>query len=99
MANVEISILGQQYKIGCPDGEEQSLYDSVEIFNDKLKEIRSQRRTLRNEQLIVLAALNFSHELDAEKTKHAKQTELLNERIKTLQESIELALQPIKKES
>jgi cell division protein ZapA len=94
MANVEISILGQQYKIACPDGEEQTLQNTVEQFNNKLKNIRSKSRALRNEQLIVMAALNFCHELNVEKTKNKKHAEQLNERIINMQKSIEKVLQP-----
>jgi len=93
MANVEISILGQQYKIACPDGEEQTLQNTVQQFNDKLKCIKSSSRTLRSEQLIVMAALNFCHELNTEKAKNKKQTEQLNQRIQNLQTAIESALQ------
>jgi len=94
MANVEISILGQQYKIACPDGKEETLQETVEQFNNILKNIKSHSRTLRNEQLIVMAALNVCHELHTEKADNEKQTKKLNARIQDLQESIEKALQP-----
>ena len=97
MANVEISILGQKYKIACPEGEEKTLENTVEQFNEKLRNIKSNSRNLRNEQLIVMAALNFSHELNLEKAKNKQHTEQLNERIKSLQASIEAVLQPIEK--
>ena len=97
MANVEISILGQQYKIACPDGQEQTLHSTVEQFNDKLKSIKANARALRSEQLIVMAALNFCHELNSEKAQNKKQMEQLNARIQILQESIESALQPLDK--
>ena len=92
MAHIDISILGQQYKITCPEGEELALHKSVEQFNDKLKSIKSGSRTLRNEQLIVLAALNFCHELNIEKAKNKEHTDGLNKRIQTIQNSIENAL-------
>lgn len=94
MANVEISILGQQYKIACPDGKEETLQETVEQFNTTLKNIKNHSRSLRNEQLIVMAALNVCHELNIEKTNNEKQTEKLNDRIQYLQDSIEKALQP-----
>ncbi|WP_028865006.1 cell division protein ZapA [Psychromonas aquimarina] len=92
MAHLEVSILGQQYKIACPDGEEPALQKSVDQFNDKLKSMKSGSRALRNEQLIVMAALNFCHELNAEKAKNQAHAEKLNERIRTLQSSIETVL-------
>ena len=94
MANVDISILGQLYKIACPDGEEETLQNTVELVTEKLKTIKSHSRTLRNEQLIVMAALNFCHELNVEKEKNKKHAEQLNARIQNLQDSIEAALQP-----
>ena len=77
MANVEISILGQQYKIACPNGKEETLQETVAQFYNILKEIKSSSRTLRNEQLIVMAALNVCHELQTEKSTNEKQTEKL----------------------
>jgi cell division protein ZapA len=97
MANVEISILGQQYKIACPDGEEQTLHNTVEQFTDKLQSIKKNTRSLRNEQLIVMAALNFCHELNTEKEKNKEHAQQLNARIHTLQESIESVLRPFDK--
>ncbi|MCG6201019.1 cell division protein ZapA [Psychromonas antarctica] len=99
MANVEISILGQPYKIACPEGEELTLQNTVEQFNEKLKKIKTSSRALRNEQLIVMAALNFCHELNAEKAKNTKQTEQLSKRIHILQESIEAVLQTDEKKT
>ena len=95
MAHLDISILGQQYKMGCPDGEEDSLERSVLQFNNKLKNMRDHAPSRRNEQLIVMAALNFCHELNVEKTKNEKHTQELNKRIQLLQETIEQALLPI----
>ncbi|WP_094752438.1 cell division protein ZapA [Psychromonas sp. CD1] len=95
MANIEISILGQQYKIACPEGEEKALQKTVEQFNLKLNKIKSNTRTLRNEQLIVMVALNLCHELNTEKAKNQQQTQELNNRIQALHQSIENALLPI----
>lgn len=92
MANVEIFILGQQYKIACPDGEEETLKNTVQQFNNKLHDIKTGSRTIRNEQLIVMAALNFCHELNSEKKKNQEHKQQVNERIQTLQDSIEIAL-------
>jgi len=94
MAHLDISILGQQYKMGCPDGEEGSLERSATQFNDKLKNMKLSAPGRRNEQLIVMAALNYCHELNVERNKNEKYTQELNQRIELLQESIEEALRP-----
>jgi len=94
MAHLDISILGQQYKMGCPDGEEASLERSVTQFNNKLKAMKEHAPGRRNEQLIVMAALNYCHELNVEKIKNEKYTQKLNQRIQLLQDSIEQAIRP-----
>ena len=96
MAHLDITILGQQYKMGCPDGEEESLEKSVIQFNDKLKSMKESAPARRHEQLIVMAALNYCHELNIEKMKNENYTEELNKRILQLQDSIEQALRPTK---
>jgi len=93
MAHLDISILGQQYKIACPEGEELALQQSVDQFNEKIRSIKNGARTLRNEQVIVLAALNFCHELHVERAKHKEHIEKLDQRLQTLHDSIELVLQ------
>lgn len=89
MAQLEISILGQRYKVGCPDGEQDLLTQSSKEFNDQLLKMKDTHRTLRNDQLIVIAALNFCHQLNVEKIKNKQQTEDINTRIKLLQETID----------
>ena len=94
MANLDISILGQQYKMGCPDGEEASLEKSVEQFNNKLTLMKELSPSRRNEQHIVMAALNYCHELNVERDKNKQYAQKLNQRIQLLQDSIEEALRP-----
>ena len=96
MAHLDITILGQQYKMGCPDGEEASLEKSVEQFNDKLKNMKQQSPGRRNEQHVVMAALNYCHELNVERDKNEQYAKKLNQRIQLLQDSIEQALRPKK---
>lgn len=92
MAHIDISILGQQYKIACPEGEELTLQNSVDQFNERIRNIKNSRRTLRNEQVIVLAALNFCHELSEEKEKHKEHVENLDQRIQAINNSIDFRL-------
>ncbi len=94
MAHLDITILGQQYKMGCPDGEEAHLEKSVVQFNVKLKNMKEQAPGRRNEQHMVMAALNYCHELNVERAKNEQYTKKLNQRIQLLQDSIEEALRP-----
>lgn len=94
MAHLDITILGQQYKMGCPDGEEASLEKSVVQFNETLANMKKSAPGRRNEQHIVMAALNYCHQLNVEKMNNEKNAQKLNQRIQLLQDSIEQALRP-----
>lgn len=92
MAQLDITILGQHYKISCPDGEQESLQKSVTQVDEHLKEMKVNARSLRNEQLVVMAALNYRHQLNTIKAEAQAQAEELNIRIKQLQDAINGAL-------
>lgn len=92
MAHLDISILGQQYKIGCPEGEQENLLKTVAQVDDHLKEMKETSRTLRNSQLVVMATLNYRHQLNTIKAENQAHTEQLNKRIQQLEDAITGAL-------
>jgi len=92
MTHLDITILGQQYKIGCPEGEQEKLLETVAEVNLHLKEMKGNSRSLRNEQLVVMAALNYRHQLNTLKAEHEAQTEQLHTRVQQLQDAIAGAL-------
>jgi len=92
MAHLDITILGQQYKIGCPDGEQDNLLGTVAQVDEHLKEMKGNTRHLRNDQLVVMAALNYRHQLNTIKAEMQAQTDQLNNRIQQLQDAINGAL-------
>ena len=92
MAQLDITILGKQYKIGCPDGEQGSLLETVVQVDEHLTELRHSGRTLRNEQLIVMATLNYRHQLNVIEADNKAKNEELNRRIEKLENIISEAL-------
>ncbi|MGL5407556.1 MAG: cell division protein ZapA, partial [Shewanella sp.] len=67
---VEIVILGRTYKVSCPLGQQDALRQAAEQLTDKLADLRQRAKLTSNEQLAVMAALNFCHELCLEKEKN-----------------------------
>ena len=92
MAQLDITILGQQYKISCPENEQQSLLSTVEQVNEHLQQMRNSTRSLRSEQLVAMAALNYRHQLNTIQEENKAQTDKLNKRIQQLQDAINGAL-------
>jgi cell division protein ZapA len=57
-----INLLGREFRVGCPEGEEKQLLASVDYLNRKLKEVRDYGKVVGNERIAIMAALNIAHE-------------------------------------
>ena len=61
--NIEISILGRNYKIACEEGEREALLEAVSYLDGKMGEIKSAGKVSGTDRIAVMAALNIAHEL------------------------------------
>jgi cell division protein ZapA len=57
-----ISLLGREFRVACPEGEERQLLAAVDHLNKKLKEVRDTGKVVGNERIAIMAALNIAHE-------------------------------------
>ena len=89
---VDISILGRHFKVGSPSDDVDELHQTAAVLNNKLEEIRAKTNIKNLEQLAVMAALNFCHELRQERHKTTEYTNTVDHRIQLLQDTIERAL-------
>jgi cell division protein ZapA len=60
---VEITILGREYRVACPDNERESLLTAAAFLDRRMREIRDSAKITGNEKIAVMAALNIAHEL------------------------------------
>jgi cell division protein ZapA len=63
MKQVEVTILGQSYILGCPDGGESPLLEAVADVDREMSAIRDGGKVKARERIAVLAALNLAFEL------------------------------------
>lgn len=63
MKQIEVSIMGQSYLLGCPDGGEQQLRQAVSHVDREMCAIRDAGKLKARERIAVLAALNLAFEL------------------------------------
>ena len=63
MKQLEVTILGQSYLLGCPDGGEQALQAAVAQVDREMTAIRDAGRIKARERIAVLAALNLAYQL------------------------------------
>ena len=64
MKQIEVSILGQSYVLGCPDGGDALLQASVKAVDREMTAIRTAGKVKARERIAVLAALNLAYKLE-----------------------------------
>jgi len=75
MKQIEVSIMGQSYLLGCPDGGEERLKEAVHQVDREMCAIRDSGKLKARERIAVLAALNLAYmltERPAAPVKHAQ---------------------------
>jgi len=60
---IEVSILGQVYMLGCPAGGEALLATAVAAVDREMTAIRDSGKVKARERIAVLAALNLAYQL------------------------------------
>ena len=63
MKQVEVTILGQGYVLGCPEGGESLLSQAVADVDREMSAIRDSGKVKARERIAVLAALNMAYQL------------------------------------
>ena len=63
MKQIEVTILGQSYLLGCPEGGEALLHQAVATVDQEMSAIRDAGRVKARERMAVLAALNLAYRL------------------------------------
>lgn len=63
MKQIEVSIMGQSYLLGCPEGGEDRLREAVTRVDREMCAIRDAGKLKARERIAVLSALNLAFEL------------------------------------
>lgn len=61
--HVQADILGRQFNIGTPASEYESLVQAVQMLNDKINAIQAAGRIVDTDKIVIMAALNLTHDL------------------------------------
>lgn len=92
---ITISLMGREFRVGCPEGEEKQLLASVDYLNRKLKEVRDTNKVVGNERIAIMAALNIAHEFMSNNGKASAGSfdgTAFKRRILAMQETLDSAL-------
>lgn len=82
MIQLNVTIMGQAYKLACKDGEEAALQAAVAYLDDKMCVIRDTGKVKGNDRIAVMAALGIAAELLATKSPQGPLSELTMAEVK-----------------
>jgi len=97
--SVTVKILDKEYRVACPDGEEQSLIESARQLDGKMRDIRNSGKVIGMERIAVKSALNISHELLLMEGKHQQLKETTKQRLSRITTKVDQAISVKKKPS
>ena len=60
---LQISVMGREFRVACPENEQKGLLEAVDYLNKKMDEIRDHGKVVGLERIAIMAALNIAHEL------------------------------------
>ncbi len=95
--SVTVKILDKEYRVACPDGQEQSLIESARQLDEKMRGIRHSGKVIGMERIAVMAALNISHELLLLDSEHQALKEKTRQRLSKITQKVDQALSSQKK--
>ena len=60
---LDVSILGRDYKVACKESERAELMQAVSLLDERMREIRDTGKVAAVDRIAVMAALNLANEL------------------------------------
>jgi cell division protein ZapA len=89
--NIDIAIMGREFRIACPEDEEEGLLEAVDFLDKRMGEIRDSGKLVGVERIAIMAALNITNELLNTRT-GGVDIGGLQRRISSMQERLDQAL-------
>lgn len=59
---VEITLLGREYRVACPAGREGRLLEAAMLLDARMREVQEAGKLLGAEKIAITAALNIAHD-------------------------------------
>ena len=82
MIKIDVTIMGQPYKLSCKAGEEAALQEAVTYLDERMCTIRDSGKVKGNDRIAVMAALGVAAELLATKSPDGPLSDLTMSSIK-----------------
>lgn len=90
---VSIKILGKDYRVACPEDEQEALIRSAQELDDQMREIRDSGKVNGTDRIAVMAALNLTHELRLTQQTEITPDDNMSKKLANLRHKIENVLE------
>jgi len=98
MIQLNVTIMGQAYKLACKEGEEGALQQAVAYLDEKMCSIRDTGKIKGNDRIAVMAALGVAAELLATKSPEGPLADMtiaeIKQKITAMHDVLDSALAP-----
>ncbi len=88
---LEVEILGKSIRLTCNEDEKEALLNAVALLDDQIKDIREGGKIVGSDRIVIMAALNISHQLLTLQTRGINLDELRG-KIATMSKQIDTVL-------
>jgi cell division protein ZapA len=88
---IEINVLGRDFQINCPDGEEESLMQSVNHLNQKVNQLKDSG-VVGFDRILLMASLNIINESSNQTPDNLIQLKLVQEKLNGFDKILDQAL-------
>jgi len=89
---VPLRILDKEYRVSCTSEEEAGLYESAQLLDQRMRELRKTGRVVGADRIAVMAALNIIYELIKLQSSRTQSEQELERRLGDLQRRLDAAL-------
>ena len=89
---LDVTIMGREFRVACPEDEQPELLASVEYLDKKMREIRDTGKVIGIERIAIMAALNIAHEFLTTRVAANFDIGEFKRRISTMEASLEQAM-------
>ena len=92
LSTLTVNIMDREFRVNCPESEQQNLLDSASTLDKRMREIRDTGRVIGVDRIAIMAALNLASELLSTEGSSSNVVETANQSITRMQEKIEKSL-------
>jgi cell division protein ZapA len=98
MSQLNVTIMGQAYKLACKEGEEAALQQAVAYLDEKMCAIRDTGKVKGNDRIAVMAALGMAAEFLATRSPNGPLSDMslaeVKQKISAMHSVLDAALAP-----